>query len=165
MRVEFEQRRDAIRRYLAGECPARICRSLKRSERRGHHPGGAGKAWVGAGTCPADDRRDFAAGRPDAAVPPSRPPQSCGTIRVPQPGPRVLRGRATNFYFPVLKDVFDQAGHLGVCCNRQAQSLGDFLVEACRCWGWQDLVHPPGPALRTHHHPERAVQSRAALQG
>lgn len=209
MRVEFEKRRDAIRRYLAGERPAQICRSLKRSERwlykwlrRYEAEGGEGLRDLSraphhqARQTPVEVERAIVALRrrlADRRNPPTRYSlvgavtiraelerlgfepvpalrtsegilqragltQQCRRFQTapilrdyPGPpardsndvhqldlvGPRYLRGRATKCYFPVLKDVFDQAGPLGVCCNRQAQSLVDFLVEV-----WQVLGVP-----------------------
>ena len=52
-------------------------------------------------------------------------------------GPRYLEANPTKFYYITVKDIFDQAGYVGVSTNRQAQTVVEVLVRA-----WQALGLP-----------------------
>jgi hypothetical protein len=50
-------------------------------------------------------------------------------------GPRYLLGDSTKFYFVVVKDIFDQASHIQLTTDRQAQTIVECVVEAWRVLG------------------------------
>lgn len=52
-------------------------------------------------------------------------------------GPRYLKGDSTKYYYPVLKDLFDQAFYAELTDNRRANTLCQFLVR-----GWHLLGTP-----------------------
>lgn len=52
-------------------------------------------------------------------------------------GPRYLKGDSTKYYYPVLKDLFDQALYAELTDNRQAKTLCQFLLQ-----GWSILGLP-----------------------
>jgi hypothetical protein len=52
-------------------------------------------------------------------------------------GPRYLKGDSTKYYYPVVKDLFDQAFYAELSDNRRAKTLCQFLLK-----GWHLLGIP-----------------------